>query len=441
VCVALLLAAAAAQAPSPTPAASAPVLFEGARVIAGDGRAPIEDAAFLVDRDFIVAVGKRGAVKLPPGGTRVSLAGKTVMPALVDTHVHLGYQKGLSFAAENFTRETLVDQLNRYAYAGVGVVTSLGTDPGDLPFQLRTEQEAGRLGGAVYLSAGRGIGAPNAGPGTPELKASAYGVTTEDEARKAVRDEVAKKVAFVKVWVDDRNGTVEKLSPTLYRAVIDEAHKLNARVVAHVYYLADAKALAQAGVNGFAHLPRDREADDELVALMKQHDVFMIPNMSISENGVHSQAPAWLDDPFLAGLVSKAEIDRLRGTYARRSPEAVERARSVFAGMQRSLMKLHHGGVTIAFGTDAGAVRDHFYAYTDHHELQVMVQAGMSRADVLTAATKTSAGVLHLPQHGAISAGKRADFVVLDANPLDDIANTEKIAQVYLRGRAVDRRR
>jgi imidazolonepropionase-like amidohydrolase len=320
-------------------------------------------------------------------------------------------------------------------------VASLGTDLGDPPFRLRAEQEAGRLGGALYLSAGRGIAAPNAGPGNPALKASAYGVTTEDEARKAVRDEVAKKVAFVKVWVDDRNGTVEKLNPALYRAVIDEAHKLNARVVAHVFYLADAKALARAGVNGFAHLPRDREADDELVALMKQHDVFMIPNLSISENGVHSKPPAWLDDPFLLGFASTAEIDRLRGTYARRSPEAVERARSTFAGMQRSLMRLHRGGVTIAFGTDAGAVQDHFHAYTDHHELQLMVQAGMSRADVLTAATKTSADVLHLPQHGIFEAGKRANFVVLDANPLDEIANTEKIVQVFMSGRAVDRSR
>jgi imidazolonepropionase-like amidohydrolase len=139
--------------------------------------------------------------------------------------------------------------------------------------------------------------------------------------------------------------------------------------------------------------------------------------------------------------VSNAEIERLRATYARRSPEAVERARNTFAGMQRSLMKLHRGGVTVAFGTDAGAVQDHFHAYTDHHELQLMVQAGMSGADVLTVATKTSADVLRLPQHGSLDAGKRANFVVLDANPLDEIANTEKIIEVFLNGCVVDRRR
>lgn len=130
-------------------------------------------------------------MKAPAGAARVDLTGKTIVPALVDAHVHLGYQAGLNFAAENFTRETLVDQLNRYAYSGVAAVLSLGTEPGDLPARIRAEQTAGRLGGALFLTAGRGIAAPNAGPGTPELKAAAYGVVTEDDARRAVREQVA----------------------------------------------------------------------------------------------------------------------------------------------------------------------------------------------------------------------------------------------------------
>ena len=148
-------------------------------------------------------------MKAPAGAARVDLTGKTIVPALVDAHVHLGYQVGLNFAAENFTRETLVDQLNRYVYSGVAAVLSLGTEPGDLPAQIRAEQTAGRLGGALFLTAGRGIAAPNAGPGTPELKAAAYGVVTEDDARRAVREQVAHKVDFIKIWVDDRNGTVQ----------------------------------------------------------------------------------------------------------------------------------------------------------------------------------------------------------------------------------------
>jgi imidazolonepropionase-like amidohydrolase len=417
----------------------AAVLFEGARVIVDARRPPIENAALLVDNGRIVKVGKKGAVQAPPGTTRVDLTGKTVIPSLIDAHVHLGYQKGLVYAAANFTRENLMDQLNRYAYSGVAAVLSLGTDPGDLPFEIRAEQESGRLGGALYRTAGRGIAAPNGGPNAPALKPSAYGVTTEEEARKAVREQIARKVDFVKIWVDDRNGTVPKLSPVLYRAIIDEAHKRRTRVIAHVYYLDDAKDLARAGIDGFAHLVRDHEMDDEVIALIKQHNVVVIPNLMLAENNARAQAPAWLDDPLLHDTWPAAVIDRVRASYVQRSAAAVERAQSTYRNMQRSLAKLNAAGAKIAFGADSGAAQDHFHAYTDHRELQLMVEAGMTPAQALTAATATSAEFLRLTDHGTLDAGKSADFVVLDGNPLADIANTKKIADVYQRGQKLDR--
>ena len=165
-----LLSAAALVAQ--TPPSSPSVLFEGGRLIVDARRPPIEHAALLINRGRIVKAGRQGDVKAPAGAIRVDFSGKTIMPAIVDAHVHLGYQVGLNFAAENFTRETLVDQLNRYAYSGIAAVLSLGTEPGELPFQIRGEQDAGRLGGALFLTAGRGIAAPNAGPGTPELKSA-----------------------------------------------------------------------------------------------------------------------------------------------------------------------------------------------------------------------------------------------------------------------------
>jgi imidazolonepropionase-like amidohydrolase len=415
------------------------VLFEGARLITDARRPPIENSALLVEDGRVVKVGKKGAVRAPAGAARIDLTGKTVMPALIDAHVHLGYQKGLIYSADNFTRDNLLDQLNRYAYCGVAAVLSLGTDLGDLPFELRAEQAAGKLGGALYRTAGRGIAAPNAGPGTPELKPSAYGVTTEAEARQAVREQIAKKVDFVKIWVDDRNGTVRKLSPALYRAAIDEAHTLGTRVIAHVYYLDDAKDLVRAGIDGFAHLVRDHEMDDEAIALIKQQNVLVIPNLAISENGTHAEAPGWLDDPLLRETAPAAVIDRVRASYKNRSADAVERAQKVYRDMQRSLAKLNAAGARIGFGTDAGAVRDHFYAYTDHRELQLMVNAGMTPAQALTAATVTSADFLRLKDRGTLESGKSADFIVLDANPLDDIAITKKIASVYLRGQELDR--
>lgn len=436
-CCFLFAAALAAQTRDASRASV--TLFEGARIITDGDRAPIDDGALLVDNGRIIKVGRRRDVQAPAGAGRVDLTGKTVMPAIVDAHVHLGYQRGTMFAAENFTRGTLVDQLNRYAYCGIAAVLSLGTDPGDVPLRLRADQAAGHIGGARYLLAGRGLAAPNAGPGTPELKASAYGVTTEAEARRAVREQIANKVDVIKIWVDDRNGTVPKLSPALYRAIIDESHARQTRVVAHVFYLDDAKDLARAGVDGFAHLVRDKEADDELVSLLTSRRIFVMPNLAISENGAHADAPAWLDDQLLHETAPAEVIDRVRASFARRSPEQVRRAATTYAGMQRTLAKLTAAGAVIGFGTDDGAVRDHFYAYTAHRELRLMVQAGVSPRAAIAAATRVSADFLRLRDLGTLDAGKRADFIVLDANPLDDIGNTQKIANVYLGGQKLDR--
>jgi imidazolonepropionase-like amidohydrolase len=419
--------------------APAAVLLEGARVIVDARRPAIENGALLIDNGRIVKAGNKGSVHAPAGAQRVDLTGKTIMPALIDAHVHLGYQKDLIYSGQNFTRDNLVDQLNRYAYAGVAAVLSLGTDLGDLPFELRAEQEAGRLGGALYRTAGRGMAAPNAGPGAAELKPSAYALASEEEARKAVREQVARKVDFIKVWVDDRNGTVQKTSPALYRAIIDESHKLGTRVIAHVYYLEDARGLVRAGIDGFAHLVRDREMDPELIAMIKQRGVVMIPNLALAENNSRAQVPAWLDDPLLEETWPPAVISRVRASYAQRPPGAVARAQNTYQIMERNLAKLNAAGVRIAFGADSGAARDHFHAYTGHRELQLMVAAGMTPAQALTAATVTSAGFLRLSDHGTLEAGKSADFVVLDGNPLDNIANTTKIAKVYQRGQELDR--
>ena len=428
---ALLLATA-----SMLPAAT---LFEGARLIVDARRAPIDNSAFLVDNGRIVKIGAKGAIKAPAGTARVDLAGKTVIPALIDPHVHLGYQKGLGYSAANFTRENLVDQLNRYAYAGVAAVLSMGTDLGDLPFQLRAEQDSGKLGGALLFTAGRGMAAPNAGPGNAELKPSAYALTTEEEARRAVREQVARKVAFIKVWVDDRNGTVQKTTPAIYRAIIDESHKLGTRVIAHVYYLDDAKDLVRSGIDGFAHLVRDREMDDETVALIKQRRVFMMPNLGLAESRTYPDPPAWLDDPLFRETTPSALSARVRASYAGRTAASLEASQKTYRIMQRNLAKLNAAGAVIGFGADSGAAPDYFHAYNTHRELQLMVEAGMTPAQALTAVTVTSAAFLRLADRGTLEAGKAADFLALDADPLANIANTRKIAKVYLGGRELDR--
>ncbi len=337
------------------------------------------------------------------------------MPALIDAHSHLGYTnvKGMTTAAANFTRENLVDHLHRYAYYGIAATLSMGVDPGDLPFQVRAETIKDA---ALFRTAGSGIALPNAGPGAEYRKAAAYGVTTEAEGRKVVQELAAKKVDIVKIWVDDRLGTVKKLPPPMYRAIIDEAHTHKLRVVAHIYDLSDAKELLRAGIDGFAHGVRDRDVDDEFIALIKQHpNVFVIPNLP--DRGV-AEDLTWLSD-----TVPAQEIQRLRDEAANRKPDAARQVRELYEVQARNLAKLSAAGVRIGFGTDAGVS----VGWNAHTELADMVAAGMTPAQVIVSATRTSAEILQLDQLGTIAAGKSADFVALDANPLDDITNTRRI--------------
>ncbi|MEQ1947224.1 MAG: amidohydrolase family protein [Bryobacteraceae bacterium] len=414
----------------------AATLLEGARVIYDARKAPIENGAILIDKGKIVKVGKAGEMQAPSGVERVDLKGKTVMPALIDTHIHIGYQKDASYAALNYTRENLMDQLQRYTYAGVAAVMSLGTDPGDILPQQRAYQE--RNGGTQILFAGRGIAAPNAGPGDGALKPSAYAVSTVEQARGAVRAEIARKVDFIKVWVDDRGGTVKKTSPEIYRAVIDEAHKRKARVIAHVFYLEDARELVKAGVDGFAHLVRDQEMDGALIAEMKQKGVVVMPNLGIASNRA-GESNGWLDEPLYKETTPEPIIARVRGALANRTPQALAAAQTTYALMQKNLQKLNAAGVTLVLGGDSGAVPDHFHAFTSHREMQLMAEAGMTPAQVLASATVTGADFLRLRDKGTIEAGKSADLLVLDANPLENIANTRRIAHVYLGGQNVNR--
>jgi imidazolonepropionase-like amidohydrolase len=413
-------------------------LFEGARIISGDGSAPLENGVILVENDTISRVGTRGDIAAPAGAVRVDLTGKTIMPGMVLAHGHVGYLRDTTFSADNYTRDNIIDQLNRYLYYGVVAMMSTGTDPGDLPYELRNQPHPG----ALFRTAGRGLAAPDASTGNLAMRSVAYGVTTEDEARRDVRELAARGRMLpdaVKIWVDDRNGTVKKLSPALYRAIIDEAHKHNLRVVVHVYYLADARDLVEAGADGFLHLVRDQEMDDALVARMKAKRMFVTPNLSTSEAGTYTGKPAWLDDPFLAETASPATIKKAADVSAARAGGPPRTAATAsYVGQQHSLARLNAAGVTIALGDDTG-IENTFYGYGEHRELELMVAAGMTPMQAIVAATKTSAEILTLDRLGTLARGKSADFIVLDANPLLDISNTKKISKVYQRGQEIDR--
>ena len=296
--------------------ASGSVVLEGARLIDGTGRSPIENAAFVIEGGVIRVVGPAGSVRYPKDARVIDARGKTIIPALINLHGHLGLTRdGLSQSGSNYTEENLRGQLEKYLAYGVGTVVSLGTDQ-DLIYKLREAQRSGALAGARLYTAGRGFGVKGGYPPALANAGDRYRPQTPAEARAEVRELASHHPDFVKIWVDDDFGRLPKMKPEVYRAIIDEAHRHHLRVIAHVFYLADAKSLVKAGIDGLGHSVRDRPVDAKLIEAMTARGVFYIPTLARDEStfifGLGS-GPEWQDDPFFRKGLAPGALSTITG--------------------------------------------------------------------------------------------------------------------------------
>ena len=441
--LALAMAASVVLSSQTGPAATRAVIYENARLIVGSAATPpIARGAFVVDDGVITAIGAAGTVTAPAGATRVDLTGKTVMPALIDVHTHFGYEKYTRAAgdsrAEHYTPANLYDHFQRAAYYGVGTVHDGGTASVPISLQFQMDQKAGKYPNAAnYASFNVGIVPPEGGPddilikGTRPLHAQ-YEVTRAREARAAIREIASKNLRHVKVWIGDRNESYPAMPHEVYEAIIEDAHKNNIKVHAHAMTLRDQKDIIRAGADLLVHIVTNPKLDDELLALVKEKKPYWVPSIGTGVPSLRREVCE--NEPFTSQTLPPNILADILATECR-SAANPERE----AALRASFTAMRNAGARVVLGTDAGIRPSKTFGSADHHELTTFVRLGMSTAEAIEVGTARAAEVLGLTDAGTLAAGKRADFLVLDANPLDDILNTRRISAVYLRGAKLDR--
>jgi len=408
-------------------------------LIDGTGREPLRNAALVITDGRIAWAGPAASAKAPAGARTVELAGRFVMPGIINLHTHLGNTVNIAQDPKNFTRESVEKNLKTYASYGVTSVVSMGTDQ-DLVFQLRQEQRAGRPKMTRIFTAGRGFtglaGYPTSAPG---MKGVPFEVTTKEQVAKNVARLADQRVDIVKVWVDDHMGKDKKIPLELAKAIVENAHQRGLKVSAHIFYLEDARALVEAGLDGLAHSVRDRPVDDALIAAMKKRGTWQAAATLTRELSTFAfgKPHPMLQDAFFTRSLSATELGLLQspgfqqkvaasGDYGH-GPALLEMAK-------RNLKKLVDAGVKTGFGTDTGPPM-RFQGYFEHLEMEMMAQAGLTPKQVIECATRNSAEFLGVSKDlGTLEAGKWADLIVLGKNPLENVRNIRTIEAVYIAG-------
>jgi imidazolonepropionase-like amidohydrolase len=417
-------------------------VIEHVRVIDGTGRAPLEDATVVIGGDKIVSVTAQKPAVVPKNAKVIDATGETLMPGIINAHGHLGLVEGAKNSATAYTEDNVLTALRTYERYGVTTMLSLGGNR-DLIYSVRSRQRASDLDGASVFVADRGIGVPDGAPPLPLAPDQIYRPATAEEARQDVQAAAARHTNYIKIWVDNLSGAKPKMQPEIYLAAISEAHRHKIPVAAHVYALADAKALVNAGVDVLAHSVRDTAVDQELIHAMKQQGTFYLPTFTVDESFyVFADHPELAHDPFLENAANPEILAMLRDDGYRKGVEqnaATAHHRQDFANAQHNLKLLHDAGIKVGFGTDSGAMPTRIPGFAEHRELELMVAAGLTPVEAIHSATAVNAELLGIADKtGTIQPGKQADMILLAANPADDIHNTRKMVRIWHSGREVE---
>ncbi|SFU60034.1 Imidazolonepropionase [Pustulibacterium marinum] len=416
------------------------LLLKDVTLIDGNGGAPRKHTDILIQGDSIANIGNN----LDTVGVKtVNLSGKYGMPALISAHVHIGSLKGTTNKAESYTRDNILSQLKKYADYGVLNIMVMGSDrPYLFESGIRDSSAVGFLPGARIHSAGYGFGVPNGAPPINFAMDNVYRPTdikqipAEMDSLQKVNPEV------VKIWVDDFGGKFTKMKPEIYKAIIEEAHKRQLRVAAHLYYLSDAKQLIADGVDIIGHSIRDSIIDDATIQQIKSKGIIYVPTLSLDEfTYIYARKPEWVKDPFFKNSLEPGVYEMITSAKyqndLKNEPDYVKNVKA-FEMALKNLKKLYDAGILVAMGTDSGAMPLRAQGFSEHLEMELMVQAGLTPLQAITVGTKNAAEMLKIDnKFGTIEKGKTADLLILNGNPAKNIKATRNIFSVYKAGKEV----
>ncbi|WP_059008156.1 metal-dependent hydrolase family protein [Streptomyces specialis] len=402
----------------------------GARLFDGIGaRAP---ATVLIDEGRIVSVG--GPV--PEGAEVVDGSGGTLLPGLIDAHVHtspralaLALAFGVTTELEMQGTHTRDERRHISDDDALADVRSCGfaiTPPGGHPSEL-------------FPEGSRPGPPPGARPaGEPPLMPFS---TTPEEAMAFVPRLIARGADYIKFMVDD--GTVEghpglpMLDQATLSAGVAEAKRHGMITIAHALTLDAAYMAIEAGVDGLAHVFMDQPHTEEVVSLLRDSDTFVVPCVVLNASMMGLTGDELADDPRVASRLDDDWMTTLRSSFG-------HYPQGKLSHVLDTVRALHDAGVDILAGTDASVPLPFLgglaHGASVHHELQYLTRAGLTPSQALRAATSTTARRFGLTDRGRIAEGLRADLLLVDGDPTTTISDTLNTRAVWRRGTRLEAR-